>query len=177
MEKHTLTAREKRLIEKMKLPPGVKANVEKVWGAQEYGFQREYANMLILLIIPFLVIFAVISENPDYLGLTHFYAGTAWVLYFLIPVFIIVKISSKILKSQEPADLLGHTAMLLWLTKKRSTTIAKVALSAALIAYFFFIDFNIVAISFAVSLAVMLICIFIVGNKVSRFLDNLEKSR
>jgi len=176
MAKHTLTEKEKKLIGKMKLSPITKSNLEKVWETQEYGFQREYANILILLIIPFLLVLSVSSGDPDYSGFTHFYAGIAWVLYFLLPVFVMVKISNKIIKSKQPADLLGHSAMLIWLAKKRSTTIVKVALSAALIVFFFFIDFNIVAVSFAISLIVVLICIFTVGNKVARFLNDFEKT-
>ena len=114
MNRMDLSKKEKALLKTMHVSARAEEEITKVWQTGEYKYQREYTNVLLLLMPMFIIVFLASTGFPELAAMKNIFGWAAWVLYFAIPTFIILRICFRTLASHDRTVLLGHSALYLW---------------------------------------------------------------
>ena len=121
--KNKLSKKENNLLKTMHVSTKSEEEIKKVWQAGEYKYQREYTNVLLLLMPMFIIVFFVSTGDSDLAAMKHIFSWVAWIIYFVIPTFIILRICFRTLASHDRSVMLGHSSMYLWRKPKVIKTI------------------------------------------------------
>jgi hypothetical protein len=168
--------REQSLLATLHLSQKGEQEVKKVWLEGEYKQQREYANLLLFL-IPFFVVVLLASANYEYLKTMKFFlGGIAWTLYFVIPVFFILKICYKILGSEDRAVLLSHSAMYMWRKPKTIKRVYNIVATILLMTILAKTGLEVTAVCLGVTFIVVFVSTLKIRKKVQKVLDEIERS-
>jgi len=170
-----LSKNEKALLKSMKVSAKAKEEIKKVWQTGEYKYQREYTNVLLLLMPMFIIIFLATLGYPELNEIKHICGGVAWILYFAIPTTIILSICYKTLASHDRTVLLGHSAMYLWRKPKLIKTIYSTVLSLLLILILAKVGLIITSICLTATFVIIAICTITIRKKVQSELDEIDQ--
>ena len=149
--------------------------IKKVWQTGEYKYQREYTNVLLLLMPMFIITFIVVTNSPELAVMKYLSAGVAWVLYFAIPTCIVLRICFLTLVSQDRTVLLGHSAMYLWRKPKLLKTIYSTVISLLLILILAKAGLLITGLCLAMTFIIIAICTITIRKKVQSELDEIDQ--
>ena len=170
-----LSTKEKNLLKSMKVSAKAKEEIKKVWQTGEYKYQREYTNVLLLLMPMLIIIFIVVTNSPELAVMKYLSAGVAWVLYFAIPTCIVLRICFLTLVSQDRTVLLGHSAIYLWRRPKLIKTIYSTVISLLLISILAKVGLIITSICLTATLVIIALCTITIRKKVQSLLDEIDQ--
>jgi len=171
-----LTKKEHALLKSMHVSARAKEEITKVWQTGEYKNQREYTNVLLLLMPMFIIVLLASSGYPELAVMKNLSGGVAWVLYFAIPTFIILRICFRTLASHDRTVLLGHSSMYLWRRPKLIKTIYSTVISLLLIFILAKVGLIITSICLAATFIIIAICTITIRKKVQSVLDEIDQS-
>ncbi len=170
-----LSEKEKALLRSLHVSVKAEEEITEVWQAEEYKNQREYTNVLLLLMPMFVIVFLASTGYAELAAVKHFFGWAAWVLYFVIPTCIILRICFKTLKSHERSVLLGHSAMYLWRRPKVIKRIYSMVVSLFLILILVKVGLIITSIFLAATFILIAICTITIRKKVQKVLDEIDQ--
>ena len=170
-----LTKKEHALLKSMHVSARAKEEITKVWQTGEYKNQREYTNVLLLLMPMFIIVLLASSGYPELAVMKNLSGGVAWVLYFAIPTFIILRICFRTLVSHDRAVLLGHSSMYLWRRPKLIKTIYSTIISLLLILILAKVGLVIASICLTATFFIIALCTITIRKKVQRVLDEIDQ--
>ena len=170
-----LSKKEKNLLKSLHVSVKAEEEIKKVWLAGEYKYQREYTNVLLFLMPMFIIVLLACSGYPELAVIKHIARGAAWVLYFVIPTAIILRICFKTFASHDRTVLLGHSAMYLWRRPKLLKTIYSTVISLVLILILAKVGLVITSICLAATFLIIAICTITIRRKVQSVLDEIDQ--
>jgi len=174
-----LSERESNLLSKIfkhnPVSKKMQDEVRDVWKNDSYSGQREYANILFLLLFFIAAYLTAIHylgvQDPIFIKIKYFLTGAIWVLYFVMPIIFLSRTASRILRSNDKKDILCHTAVIMWYRVHRLMTIYDVCISIAVIVLLFIAGLEAWAILFALSFIVAILTVFNVARKVNNYFE------
>ena len=170
-----LSNKEKNLLKSIHVSAKVKEEIKKVWRAGEYKYQREYTNFLLFLMPMFILVFLVTKGSPELNTVKYIWAGAAWVIYFAIPTFFILRICFKMLAANDRTVLLGHSAMYLWRRPKVIKTVYSKVVSLLLVLILAKAGLLITGLCLAMTFIIIAICTITIRKKVQSELDEIDQ--
>jgi len=170
-----LSKKEINLLKSMHVSAKAEEEIKKVWSAREYKYQREYTNVLLLLLPMFIIIFLATLNSPELEDIKHICGGVAWVIYFAIPTFIILRICYRTVVSHDRTVLLGHSAMYLWRRPKVIKTVYSTVVSLLLILILAKAGLLITSLCLALTFIIIAICTITIRKKVQSVLDEIDQ--
>lgn len=173
---NTLSKKEHALLQSMHVSPQAAEEITKVWQAGEYKNQREYTNVLLLLMPMFIIVFIAGSGFPELGAMQQLFGWAAWILYFAVPTFIILRICFRTLASHDRTVLLGHSAMYLWRRPKVFKTIYTTGISLLLILILAQAGLVVTSLCLAATFVTIAICTITIRKKVQHVLDEIDLS-
>jgi len=171
-----LSKKEHALLKSMHVSPQAEAEITRVWQTGEYKHQREYTNVLLLLMPMFIIALLASTGFPELAAIKHIFGWAAWILYFVIPTFIILRICFRTLASHDRAILLGHSAMYLWRRPKLLKRIYSTIVSLLLILILAKAGMVITSLCLAATFVTIAICTMTIRKKVQHVLDEIDHS-
>ncbi len=171
-----LSKKENALLKSMRVSARAEEEIKKVWRAGEYKNQREYTNVLLLLMPMFIIVLLASTGFPELAAIKHIFGWTAWVLYFAVPTFIILRICFRTLASHDHAVLLGHSAMYLWRRPKLIKRIYSTVISLLLILILAKAGLVITSLCLAATFIIIAISTIAIRKKVQSMLDEIDHS-
>ena len=170
-----LSTKEKTLLKSMNVSTKAGEEIKKIWLAEKYKYQREYTNVLLLLMPMFIITFIVVTNSPELAVIKYLSAGVAWVLYFAIPTVIILRGCFKTLASHDRTVLLGHSAMYLWRRPKLIKTIYSTVISLLLILILVKVGLVITSLCLTATFLTIALCTITIRKKVQSVLDEIDQ--
>jgi len=171
-----LSKNKKNLLKSMHVSAKAEEEITKVWQEGEYKYQREYSNLLLLLLPMFIIVFLASTGSLELSALKHIFGWTAWVLYFAVPTFIILGICLRTLLSHDRSVLLGHSSMYLWRRPKVVKTIYSTVVSLLLILILAKVGLVITSICLTLTFVVIALCTITIRKKVQKVLNEIDQS-
>ncbi|MFC1591632.1 hypothetical protein ACFL43_03810 [Thermodesulfobacteriota bacterium] len=171
-----LSKKENNLLQSMHVSAKAEDEIKKVWQAGEYKYQREYTNVLLLLMPMFIIVFLAGGTGyPELTAMKHVFGWAAWFLYFAIPTFIILSICFRTLASHDRSILLGHSSVYLWRRPKLIKTIYSTVISLLLIFILAKAGLIITSLCLAATFTIIALCTITIRKKVQSVLDEIEQ--
>ena len=170
-----LSKKEKALLKTLHVSARAEEEITKTWQIGEYKYQREFTNVLLLLMPMFLLVFLASTGFPELAAMKHIFGWAAWILYFAIPTFIILRICFRTLVSHVRTVLLGHSSMYLWRKPKLIKTIYSTIISLLLILVLAKTGLIITSFCLAATFIIIAICTIIIRKKVQSVLDEIDQ--
>jgi hypothetical protein len=171
-----LSKKENALLKSIHVSPRAEEEIKKVWRAGEYKNQREYTNALLLLMPMFIIVLLASTGFPELAAMKHLFGWAAWILYFAIPTFIILRICFKTLASHDRSVLLGHSAMYLWRRPKPVKRIYSTIISLLLILILAKAGLIITSLCLAATFIIIALSTITIRKKVQSMLDEIDHS-
>lgn len=177
MNRMELSKKEKALLKTLHVSARAEEEITKVWQSGEYKYQREYTNVLLLLMPMFILVFLASSGFPELAAMQHIFGWAAWVLYFAIPTFIILRICFSTLASHDRTVLLGHSALYLWRRPKVIKRIYTTVVSLLFILILANAGLVITSLCLAATFIIIAISTITIRKKVQSVLDEIDQSQ
>jgi len=171
-----LSKKENALLKTMHVSAKAEDEIKKVWQASNYKYQREYVNVLMLLMLLFLMGFLISIGSPELDRIKHIYGWVVWFVCFAIPTFIMLRICFRTLVSQDRSVLLGHSAMYLWRRPKLIKRIYSTVVSLLLILILAKAGLVITSLCLAATFVIIALCTITIRKKVQKVLDEIDQS-
>ena len=170
-----LSNKESNLLKTMCVSAKAEEEIKKVWQTGEYKNQREYTNVLLMIMPMFIIFFLVTSGEPELAEIQHIMGASAWVLYFAIPTFIVLRICFRTLRSHDRAVLLGHSSMYLWRKPKLFKRIYSAVVSLLLVLILAKVGLTITSTCLALTFVIIALCTITIRKKVQSVLDEIDQ--
>jgi len=171
-----LSKKENNLLRSLHVSAKAEEEIAKAWEAGEYKYQREYINVLLLLMPMFIIALLASTGSPGLAAIKHIFGWAAWLLYFAVPTFIMLRICFRTLVSHDRTVLLGHSAMYLWRRPKLIKTIYSAVISLLLIMILAKAGLVITGICLAATFIIIAICTITIRKKVQNVLNEIDQS-
>ncbi len=170
-----LSKKEKALLKSLHVSDKAEKEITKVWQAGEYKYQREYTNVLLLLMPMFIIALLASTGFPELAAIKNLFGWSAWFLYFAVPTCIILGICYRTILSHDRSVLFGHSSMYLWRRPKLVKTIYSTVISLLLILILAKVGLIITSLCLALTFIIIALCSITIRKKVQKALDEIDQ--
>lgn len=170
-----LSKKENNLLKSLHVSEKAEEEIRKIWRVGEYRYQREYTNVLLLMMPMFIIVLLASTGFPELDAMKHLFGWAAWVLYFAVPTCIILRICFRTILSHDRSVLLGHSSMYLWRRPKVIKTVYSTVVSLLLILILAKAGLLFTSLCLTLTFIIIAICTITIRRKVQSVLDEIDQ--